>query len=431
MHWISLLSLTLKGSLYLGTLYISLTFIVPVTKSLVESYFATSVSFNLDTIYLNWNTSFPAITVCELYNSEKIWDTSDSLFGIEHDFHIDDFVGEIAFFRGICTSCEMCEKVQCPDNFTQLLDVFRSKCHELIVECQYLNNIFDCCDQFLPILTEYGVCYTFNSVQARKVAQVQFKNNRMTGAGNLKFLATADIQVNVHAPIDVPYLFSEGMIRETVLLGNNKELILNVIEVYNHESVEELNYEQRRCRYSHEHPEQRIGIYEFYSFSGCIVECTVTLQLLYCNCTSHFMAVPSKNSLPMCDYQGLICLTDIHDRLVAERKSCDCMSSCEEPEYNIIYNTADDKQDSEKDFSDIHVALVELPTQRYVRRVSKTFLDLLISFGGLISLFFNLSALRVVEAIFMGLEYRREVLKWSNRIFVGTLKYLKILIKLK
>lgn len=35
------------------------------------------------------------------------------------------------------------------------------------------------------------------------------------------------------------------------------------------------------------------------------------------------------------------------------------------------------KQDAEKDVSDIHVALVELPTQRYVRRVAKTPLDLL------------------------------------------------------
>lgn len=35
------------------------------------------------------------------------------------------------------------------------------------------------------------------------------------------------------------------------------------------------------------------------------------------------------------------------------------------------------KQEAEKDISDIHVALVELPTQRYVRRVAKTPLDLL------------------------------------------------------
>lgn len=263
------------------------------------------------------------------------------------------------------------------------------------MECSYLNTIFDCCDHFLPIPTEYGVCFSFNSHQARKVSQVQYKNNRITGAGHLTFHAATDIQVHVHAPIDVPFHFAEGMIKETVLLGNYKEVILNVIEVFNHESVEELSNEQRSCRYSHEHVEDRLGIYEFYSYSGCIVECTVALHLLYCNCTSHFMAVPSKKSLPACDYRGLICLTNINERILAERKSCDCMSSCEEPEYNIIFNTPDEyvpceisdyiiinllicsKQEADRDVSDIHVALVELPTQRYVRRVAKTNLDLL------------------------------------------------------
>lgn len=35
------------------------------------------------------------------------------------------------------------------------------------------------------------------------------------------------------------------------------------------------------------------------------------------------------------------------------------------------------KQEADRDVSDINVALVELPTQRYVRRVAKTHLDLL------------------------------------------------------
>ncbi|XP_034484372.1 pickpocket protein 11 [Drosophila innubila] len=431
MNWKCYLPWALRGLLYLITFNFSLPFFVTVAKTLLENFFSTSVSFNLDTLYLNWNTSFPAITVCELYNSEKIWDISDDHFGSEHELYIDDFISEIAFFRGICISCENCEQLHCPDNFTFLLDVFRSKCHDLIMECSYLNMIFDCCDQFLPIPTEYGVCFSFNSHQARKVSQVQYKNNRITGAGHLKFHAAADIQVHVHAPIDVPFHFAEGMIKETVLLGNYKEVILNVIEVFNHESVEELSYEQRRCRYSHEHVEERLGIYEFYSYSGCIVECTVSLQLLYCNCTSHFMAVPSKNSLPVCDYRGLICLTNINEKILAERKSCDCMSSCEEPEYNIIFNTPDDKQEADRDVSDIHVSLVELPTQRYVRRVAKTNLDLLISVGGLVGLFFNTSALRLVESIFLILEYRKQIFKWANRIYRGTLKYLQILLQLK
>ncbi|XP_017130957.1 pickpocket protein 11 [Drosophila elegans] len=417
----------LKMILYLVTFYHTLPFFGSVSVSLLNSYLSSSVSFNLDTIYLNWNSTFPAITVCEIYNAERIWDLSDSHFGVEHDMHVDDFISEIVFYRGVCSSCEDCPKLRCPANFTVLVDLFRTNCHQLLVNCSYLNELFDCCDRFLPLPTEYGLCYSFNSHQARKVSHVQFTNNRETGPGHLNFNAAADIQLYVHAPIDVPYQFSEGMIRETVLLGHYKELILNVIEVHNDESVQDLSLEQRRCRYGHEHVLERQGIYEFYSYSGCVVECTVLLQLENCNCTSHFMANPGQNSLPACDYRGLICLTKIRDKIMTERKSCECMSSCEEPEYNIIYNSADEDDEASDDVSKIRVALVELPTQRYVRRVTKTILDFLISLGGLVGLFFNTSALRIVEAIVICLRHRKTMVKWVKRILLGTAKYLQIL----
>ncbi|XP_037720353.1 pickpocket protein 11 [Drosophila subpulchrella] len=417
----------LKMILYLVTFYHTLPFFASVSMSLLHSYLSSSVSFNLDTIYLNWNSTFPAITVCEIYNAERIWDLSDSNFGVEHDMHMDDFISEIVFYRGVCSSCEDCSKMRCPANFTLLVDVFRSKCHQLLVNCSYLNELFDCCDQFLPLPTEYGLCYSFNSHQARKVSHVQFTNNRMTGPGHLNFHAAADVQLYVHAPIDVPYQFSEGMIRETVLLGHYKELILNVIEVHNDESVQDLSMEQRRCRYGNEHVPERQGIYEFYSYSGCVVECTVHLQLENCNCTSHFMATPGQNNLAACDYRGLICLTRIRDKIMTERKSCECMSSCEEPEYNIIYNSADEDDEASDDVSKIRVALVELPTQRYVRRVTKTILDFLISLGGLVGLFFNTSALRIVEAIVICLRYRKTMVNWVKRFILGTVKYLQIL----
>lgn len=72
---------------------------------------------------LNWNTSFPAVTICELYNGEKIWDLSEQYFGVEHDIRLDDVVGEIVYFHGSCTSCEHCDtqNLTCPQNFTQLM----------------------------------------------------------------------------------------------------------------------------------------------------------------------------------------------------------------------------------------------------------------------------------------------------------------------
>jgi len=37
--------------------------------------------------------------------------------------HMDDFISEIVFYRGVCSSCEDCSKMRCPANFTLLVDV--------------------------------------------------------------------------------------------------------------------------------------------------------------------------------------------------------------------------------------------------------------------------------------------------------------------
>ncbi|XP_054747422.1 pickpocket protein 11 [Anastrepha obliqua] len=408
------LRLSLQCSFMLMSSYFTLPFLVKLSVGLANNLFASSISFNLDTLYINWNTSFPAVTVCEIYNGEKIWDLSEQYFGTNHDLQIDDFIGEVVFFRDTCTTCDKCDHIKCPHNFTELLTRYRGKCAELLLNCRYTNQHFDCCDEFLPIRTEYGICFAFNSNQARKSSQIRFASNRETGPGNLKFDTSADIQLHIHSPIDIPLPFLEGMIRENVLLGSTKEIIINVMELYNHESVYQLSLDQRRCRFSHERTTwgHHVGIYDFYSYPTCIVECGLAAQLQHCNCSSHFLAPAVKStrlSVPICDYRGLSCLTRHYEEIQLERKSCDCMSSCEEPEYNIIYSSPDSETERDMEVTEVQVAFIELPKQRYIRRVTKTLLDLLISVGGIAGLFFNASLVRLVEVIFLLKE-----LKWND-----------------
>jgi len=40
----------------------------------MEAFQQGAVSFVPETTYLYWNTGFPAATVCEKLNTEKIWD---------------------------------------------------------------------------------------------------------------------------------------------------------------------------------------------------------------------------------------------------------------------------------------------------------------------------------------------------------------------
>lgn len=91
--------------------------------------------------------------------------------------------------------------------------------------------------------------------------------------------------------MEIPYQSADGMIRETVLLGSNKEIVINAMEVFNHPNLYKISYDERRCRFLHELTTlgQKLKLYEFYSFSTCIVECVFAIHLKFCNCSSHFL----------------------------------------------------------------------------------------------------------------------------------------------
>uniref|UniRef100_A0A1I8NTF7 Uncharacterized protein n=1 Tax=Stomoxys calcitrans TaxID=35570 RepID=A0A1I8NTF7_STOCA len=381
MNWKEKLKLIPKTIFYITFVGSVMPMYLNISKGLYNNFIATSISFYLDTLFLNWNTSFPAVTICELYNGEKLWDLSEKYFGIDHDLRLDDVVGEIVYFQGSCTACDTCDNqnLTCPQNFTQLLDMFRSNCSELIGNCKYNNNFIECCDHFQPLRTEYGLCYAFNSNQANKAAEVAYINNRRAGAGHLTFEVTADIQLFLHSPFEIPFLTADGMIRETVLQGWNKEIIITAMEVYNHQSLSTIDMDERKCRFFTERTDlgSYLELYSFYSFSTCIVECAFSIHLKFCNCSNHFLAKEGSAHYRMCDYEGLMCLTDYYYDILEERRQCDCMSPCEEPEYNIIFNSAEWNMKRKSDLTKIRVGLAELPTLRYVRKVSKTNLDLL------------------------------------------------------
>lgn len=74
---------------------------------------------------------------------------------------------------------------------------------------------FDCCDKFLPLETEYGVCFSINSLHTTWVtnsliyillvknygfsktpgSEINMKSNRKTGPGQLHIETVDDVRV--------------------------------------------------------------------------------------------------------------------------------------------------------------------------------------------------------------------------------------------
>lgn len=198
--------------------------------NLYEKFRDSSMAFTIDSSYLDFNTSFPSISLCQVFNGEKNWDLSERYFGDERDKRIDDFLTEISFFTGACYTCELCDvEVSCPNNFTDILGKFRANCLHFLKNCSWNGVPFECCEGFRPLATETGTCYTINSALTHPMYGKELFCNRENGPGKLRMMVTEDIQVFIHHPVWTfihwrNYVLKFYSFRTTFLLHTEKEI---------------------------------------------------------------------------------------------------------------------------------------------------------------------------------------------------------------
>ncbi|CAG9764960.1 unnamed protein product [Ceutorhynchus assimilis] len=130
--------------------------------------------------------------------------------------------------------------------------------------------------------------------------------------------------------------------KKVVAVGDVDEVVFNVMEIENDQTIVNVPIKKRECRFPKEVPHY-LKVHKLYSYSTCMVQCHAKYHLKMCNCTHHFMPYYSKQGY--CDIDGLKCLTDNFEifnrlRLLRDteelRNICECLPSCTEPEYNII-----------------------------------------------------------------------------------------------
>ncbi|KAK9746740.1 Amiloride-sensitive sodium channel [Popillia japonica] len=99
-----------------------------------------AISFVAETNYLDWNTTFPSVAVCEIDNSKKIGEVTDRLYGDPHDYNIDEIIKELVYFRGLSFyTLQMCGSDAPPNpdcitkNFSVYSELVRGKCEEIMI----------------------------------------------------------------------------------------------------------------------------------------------------------------------------------------------------------------------------------------------------------------------------------------------------------
>ncbi|XP_068626549.1 sodium channel protein Nach-like [Battus philenor] len=369
-------------------------------RSSLNLYSENAVSFSVETNYLDWDTPFPALTVCESAATERI---KAYLTAKKLPTSLINFYKEVLYWNAkYCKRCNNCKpNVTCDENFMVPMKRIRLKCSQLLTDCWWGGELFRCCDRFVPVETEYGICYSFNSGLVRNNIKVSV--NRYVGLPSLVFTAIEAVWIRVHASDDVVSVMMDNVLGSSASLPlvTDVEVILKAEQTVSDISVATLHPEARGCLYKNERPAfADKWPFSKYSHSACVLYCRALSQYDYCNCTYHF--TPKIADMPVCDIKGLICLNKNKESL--EIPTCSCPMACEEILYKLVHKFfTRHSGNAELSFRGTRgkVRLAQLPSLRVRRLAIRDTLGLVVDIGGVGGVFFGASLLSVIELVYL------------------------------
>ncbi|CAK1541314.1 unnamed protein product [Leptosia nina] len=323
------------------------------------------VSYSVDTNYLDWDTPFPAVTVCEQSDTNRI---KSYLKKSDLPLSLSNFFKEVSFWNmKCCRTCTWCElNKTCVENFVEDVMKIRLNCSELLSDCWLGGKHFRCCERFKPMDTEYGVCFVFNSALHESPV---FTVNQKIGNPSLLFTTVDSSMIRIHASEEIVSIDMDNILGRTNILPimANLEAILKVEQTVNDVSVMSISKKIRNCLFTDEQPPfVKKWPFKKYSHSACVLYCRALSQYSLCNCTHHFMSNLAK--LPSCGVHGLACLSINKDEIL--KMNCTCPMRCEETSYkvtHVFYNRSSKSADNVIRSSRSVVRLAQLPTIR-IRR---------------------------------------------------------------
>ncbi|XP_058465541.1 sodium channel protein Nach-like [Malaya genurostris] len=212
----------------------------------------------------------------------------------------------------------------------------------------------------------------------------------------------------IHSPYDLA--ISDSKFAE---IGETDEIVISymVQETVSSDLIRSLTVNQRNCIFFDEH---HAG-HEFYSYNLCLMRCRATRAFKLCRCVPHFYPFIDG---PKCKVDDLLCLSK--DLRWHEKKFCKCLKPCNEIVYvpvhisKTTWVTEDGLPFKQK--STVRWELLQ-PKTRFRRRVLFSFEDLLVSFGGGISLFTGKCLLTFAQSMELVLTFMfHKILRLLNLI---------------
>ncbi|XP_030023452.2 sodium channel protein Nach-like [Manduca sexta] len=385
--------------------------------SLWEKFQTNPTITGLDTDFHNWDVPFPAVTVCDInpVDEELLEEYIENVWGSDPPEQAADVLRWL-------TTLSYSSIVEHASEFTQYPElvghsdhdapalakdpkdaVFKivRHCESMFYDCEWKGDSEECCDLLIPVFTEMGFCYAFNSRHAGKTGPSQSQVEQFVEA----FIHETDAKWSIMFNTDRKNTTFDIYIHSTEEMAGLEQsaqhswdrrvekVSFSVKHTYTTEDARQLSIRQRRCIFA---DEQRLETSKVYTYSACMRQCRMQRCRSFCKCVPHFY--PTLKGYRHCTLRELECIAN-HAASITDVTRCSCELGCSHTVYEVE-KLSDVDMSRSGGTSSLEIEFVSWPMVRYKREVLFGWVDLLVSFGGIAGLFLGFSLLSGVEVVY-------------------------------
>ncbi|KAL0892231.1 hypothetical protein ABMA27_015417 [Loxostege sticticalis] len=385
--------------------------------SLWEKFQTNPTITGLDTDFHNWDVPFPAVTLCDAspVDDELLQQYMETVWGSEPPEQGEAMLRWLATlsYQSIAEHTDRFVKdanLMANEKAAPLIDpkdaVFSivRRCDSLFYDCEWKGDSEECCDLLVPVFTEMGFCYAFNSRHAEKSWpwQSEAPSDQFTEAfihetdAKWSFLFNSyrndtTIDIYIHSTEEAAGLEQSA---QHSWDRRVEKVSFSVKHTYTTEDARQLSIRQRRCIFA---DEQKLETSSIYTYSTCMRQCRMQRSRSFCKCVPHFY--PTTKGYRQCTVRELECIKK-HAESITDVTRCSCELGCKHTVYEVEKLTEIDSMKAAGSTSSLETEFVSWPMVRYKREVLFGWVDLLVSFGGIAGLFLGFSLLSGVELIY-------------------------------
>ncbi|CAG9865181.1 unnamed protein product [Phyllotreta striolata] len=343
-----------------------------------------------------WQVPFPAVTICsETKTRQTVYNFTGAYDRLTHGENLTD--DEMKRFSDSSLICDNHlyndgKKYTDSDTIDYLMSV-APQFSDIFASCKWTLLNESCENFFVPLLTEEGLCFTFNMLNRDEVFRDRVYLNdkymshgshskgwsledgypkdaakdtfprRAMGAGSyagfflvlkanildFDYICKGPVQgfkVLLHNPSELP-----RMSRQYFRVPLNQEVVVSVKPdmMTTSSGLRGYNPHRRQCYFP---TERYLSFFQSYTQQNCQIECLANITLERCGCVAYHM--PHENETKICNSGSQVCMFEAQNELLAMDVDaglqtaastevplgCDCLPACTSLTYNAEYSQA-------------------------------------------------------------------------------------------